>query len=435
MSDSTRKTPTRKSSRKHFVPPKPKKFPLTPHAGGKWMKKINGKLHYFGAWARRENGELVRIEGDGRDEALQAYKFYLLERSSGGQSIKNNTDDGLTVKELCNRFYTSKARKLESNELSPRTLNEYGEAVKLVASSFGSPTLVEDLGPENFEKLRAVMAKKWGPARVGKFVGIVRSIFKYATENGLIDKPIVFGSEFKKPDKRTIKKLKNDKGKKLFTAQELRDLLNGKTIEVAGKKVEVPGATPPMRAMILLGINAGLGNTDIGNLETRHIDLESGWLDYPRPKTEEQRRAPLWPETIKALKVAIADRAKAKDKADADCVFINRGGRRMVQTNVTQNEDATEAKLWSQDYVSTAFGKLLQSMKINGRKGLNFYSLRHTFATIGLQTGDRDAVKALMGHASHDILSVYDETGPDDDRLNRVVSHVHAWLFGKGGVK
>ena len=107
-----------------------------------------------------------------------------------------------------------------------------------------------------------------GPARLGKFVGLVRSIFLYAIENKLIDRPMTFGSEFKKPKKSVILKLKNEGGKKLFTAQEIHDLLNGKTIAgKAGKSVVVPAASPQMRAMILLGINAGLGNSDIGNLQ------------------------------------------------------------------------------------------------------------------------------------------------------------------------
>jgi hypothetical protein len=38
------------------------------------MKKIRGKIHYFGSWAKRVNGELVRIEGDGCDDALKEYQ-------------------------------------------------------------------------------------------------------------------------------------------------------------------------------------------------------------------------------------------------------------------------------------------------------------------------------------------------------------------------
>ena len=40
-----------------------------------------------------------------------------------------------------------------------------------------------------------------------------------------------------------------------------------------------------MQAMILLGINAGLGNRDCAKLEFGHVNLKTGWLDYPRPKT------------------------------------------------------------------------------------------------------------------------------------------------------
>src|SRR5205823_545790 len=110
-----------------------------------------------------------------------------------------------------------------------------------------------------------------------------------------------------------------------------------------------------------------------------------------------------------------AERPSPKNPGeDAGCVFLNRLGSRFVQSTEKCHTD----------YVTTAFGKRLKQLKINGRKGLNFYSLRHTFATIGLQTGDRDAVKSLMGHAHHDILSGYDQSGPDDGRLRAVTDHV-----------
>jgi integrase len=82
------------------------------------------------------------------------------------------------------------------------------------------------------------------------------------------------------------------------------------------------------------------------------------------------------------------------------------------------------------DYVSREFAKWLGRLHINGRYGLGFYSLRHVFATIGLHTTDRDAVRAIMGHVEGDVLAAYDETGPNDDRLRAVVEHVRQWLFG-----
>ena len=73
MAKSTRKKPVSK-----VVADRPKKpypdFPLTPHPGGAWQKKIRGKIHYFGRWGKVVNGSMTRIEGDGWQAALELYK-------------------------------------------------------------------------------------------------------------------------------------------------------------------------------------------------------------------------------------------------------------------------------------------------------------------------------------------------------------------------
>jgi integrase len=62
------------------------------------------------------------------------------------------------------------------------------------------------------------------------------------------------------------------------------------------------------------------------------------------------------------------------------------------------------------------------------RAGLGFYCLRHTFETIGGDTGDQVAVDAIMGHVREDMASMYRER-VNDERLRRVMEHVRTWLF------
>src|ERR1700732_2114814 len=111
--DSTRKPRRRKAADR---PKKPyPDFPLSPHPSGMWQKKIRGKIHYFGRWAKRVNGKLERIEGDGLKETLEGDKA-LADDLHAGRTPRVQSD-GLTVADLCNRFLTSRLRKVEAGEM------------------------------------------------------------------------------------------------------------------------------------------------------------------------------------------------------------------------------------------------------------------------------------------------------------------------------
>jgi hypothetical protein len=40
-----------------------------------------------------------------------------------------------------------------------------------------------------------------------------------------------------------------------------------------------------LKAMILLGINCGFGNSDCAALPQKPLDLDGGWVRFDRPKT------------------------------------------------------------------------------------------------------------------------------------------------------
>jgi integrase len=174
--------------------------------------------------------------------------------------------------------------------------------------------------------------------------------------------------------------------------------------------------------MVFLGINAGLGQSDCACLPLPALNLESGWLDYPRPKTGIDRRCPLWPETVQALQETVEKRPQPKDDADADLVFVTKYGKRWVRLSDHENVEDKAAT----DTVAQEFRKLTNKLGIDGAR--NFYAIRHMFRTVTDASKDQPAIDHVMGHARDDMASVYRES-IDDDRLQAVVAVVHNWLF------
>jgi integrase len=400
MSQSTRKSRSRKAADR---PKKPyPDFPLSPHASGAWQKKIRGKVRYFGRWAKRVNGKLVRVEGDGWEQALEEYKAQADDLHAG--RTPRVKADGLTVADLCNRFLTAKLRKQTAGEIGPRMFQEYKEVNDLIVAAFGKTRLVDDLTADDFEGLRARMAERWGPVRLGNAITRVRSVFKYALDNGLLERPVRFGGEFRKPDKAVLRRHRAANGGRMLEAAELRRLLDA--------------APLPLRAMVLLGVNAGFGNHDVASLPTFALDLDAGWVDFPRPKTGIGRRCPLWPETVAALRAALAERPAAKRPTDADLVFLQRSGRRWVRTTEKSRTDN----------VSVHFCDLLKQCGLY-RDGLGFYSLRHVFRTVADAARDPVAIDLIMGHTDPSMGGQYRER-IEDGRLKAVTEYVRQWLFG-----
>jgi integrase len=327
------------------------------------------------------------------------------------------TGDGLTIKDLCNRFLSAKKGKLESGELSPATFADHHATCALIVKAFGRTRLVADLDSADFEGLRRSMTRRWGPVTVANEVRRVRTVFRYAEQNQLIVLPVRFGTEFKQPSRKVLRLDRAKKGPRMFDAAEVRAILDK--------------AVMPMKAMVLLGINCGLGNSDIANMPTKAVDLKRGWLDFPRPKTGTARRCPLWSETVAAIREALDQRPKPKFQEHARLLFITRHGGKWAQARVEEPDKETgKRKMWSDDPVGKELVKLLNALKMK-RPGLSFYALRHTFATVASGSRDQVAVDYIMGHtaAANDMSALYRER-IDDDRLLAVTEHVRQWLFG-----
>ena len=371
-----------------------KDFPLFPHASGRWAKKVRGKFCYFGSTTGDPKGQAALLLWiDQKDDLL------------AGRTPRANRD-GLTLHELCNQFCAAKERQVEAGELTKVSFTDYHRVCKLLLDKFGKRRFVDDLAAEDFELLRASMAKRLSPGTLGNEIQRIRVVFNYGYQSGLLDKPIRFGPGFKKPAKRILRAAKHKSGPKMFEARQIRRLLKAASLQ--------------MRAMIFLGINCGFGNRDCGTLEFSHVDLHGGWVDFPRPKTAIERRCPLWPETIEAIEQSVEKRTEPKNPEHSDLVFVT-----------------TFGEPWAKDTpdspISKEMAKLLKKLSLQ-QKGRGFYALRHTFETIGGESRDQVAVNHIMGHADQSMSAHYRER-ISDERLQAVAATVREWLFRKGGAR
>lgn len=158
---------------------------------------------------------------------------------------------------------------------------------------------------------------------------------------------------------------------------------------------------------------SGYGNTDCAELVTGKLDLAHGWANFARTKNPIKRRNPLWPETVEALRVVLNTRMSPHDPKYAHRVFITKYG---------------------QPFRGCAIGYEFE--KLAGKLGLtrgeaDFYDLRRTCASIGVQINDDDAVRTILGHKrpANDMIGVYNRLQVSDHRLRAVTEHIRDWLF------
>lgn len=405
---------------------------MTPNVPrNQWVKKIRGKPYSFGVIWRYEKGKPVLDDLDAfRGNAEAALKRWQVDGPGLHAGLLKATSptgsDQATVAEVCGWYLQAKHAAKETGDLSHRTLREYESTVARVVKVFGKHRPVNSLRPIDFEKL--LRACTFGPTKRGNFVIWAKQIFTWAHDAELCDVLPRFGKSFRGTSTKERRMLKNRAGKNLLSAPEIRTLMARSGLQ--------------MRAMILLGINGGLGNTDCASLAWDNVDLVKKVIDLPRPKTGVERRVPLWPETVAALQAVRDYRERSPDTIQAKAaaaggkvgrlVFITRYGQMWVHGTT--------------DAIGRNFGRMLRDTKIAkyvrflDDKGvervvmpLGFYTLRRTFRTVASHTVDQHAVSRIMGHVIPGMAGVYVQK-IDDAQLRRVTNHVRAW-FVKGDPK
>lgn len=397
-------------------------FPLSAHQNGQWYKKINQKPYYFGRWQDDPKGDL----------ALKEFNSRLPGINDGTDHLRHITAavGQMSVGQLGKAYLAQRKIDVTSGELALRTIGDLLNEIELFTQWIKADTAVAALKPEHFTAYnnRLVTERKLRARSRKRVQAYIKAMFRWGASNGLCSLPS-FGSGFQAPSttKNSIRKEKaragiEDYSERIVTGGELDMLL--------------ATAQQNLRALILLGINCGLGPADLGRLRWKNIDLKNGVMIYPRHKTGAARKAYLWKRTRNALNALLLLRhtkaAFSKDGGEA-LVFITRK-RQPYYREVEIFEDRIidgklEKVLIGVNVTNSVTGTFGNHAKAMGLKGVTFYRLRHTTKTLGKRAKDRDALNLVMGHQTNSVEAGYDHETIPFDRVKRVALAVYRGLW------
>lgn len=370
-------------------PPNPD-FPLYAHNAGYWAKKIAGKTRYFGPWSDPD-GALATYQRE-----KQAWE--------SGQNPREKVDlkevrdgKGMLLGDALNLFLEATFQRVQRDELGQRSYNDYRSTSKKILKGLDRRECVNALLPEDWAKVYLVFAKTSGNTTIANEITRTKVMMNWLLENRFLDREPYYGSEFTKPSKVAIRRSRANTGKKWFSQSEITKLLTTDHLV--------------LRSMILLGLNCGYGNGDCSQLEMDWVDLKEGWIQYARPKTGIDRRAKLWPETVKSITTWLDKRPRINSRF----IFVTRQGNPWSDPN---SADCAIAK---------AFMRICKEKKMY-IAGRGFYGLRRTFETIAGRSKDQVAVDYVMGHADQSMAGVYRQE-IDDSRLIAISDLVRNWVF------
>ena len=360
-------------------------WPLTVHPSGQWSKKVRGRVHYFGPLSDPDRA--LRLWLQERDHLLAGI-------------IPPTQDGGLTVRELVARHLADVDDRIATGRLSPQTRYDYVAAKRLLEDTRLAGMPVASLGPEHFTAVQSGLERSgYSRSTMRNRITAVKTVFRWGREMGLYDREIRYGPRFRPPGLHAIEIEREDRGKTRFLDREM-------ILTALGT------AAPDMQIAILLGINCGFyqGDSVVITLDHLHLDGEIPYHDFRRVKNGRERRAALWPETVKAIRDYRYNYRKPIDQTE----------RRLLLTRRRRAHSGRGA-------LERSWCKLLP----NAPLGASLGSLRHTYATVVDLVPDQAMIDLTMGHAPRSLQKrIYSQLNLHElGRLRKIAHTVREWLF------
>lgn len=389
-------------------------FPIFPHPGGQWAKKVKGRFYYFGSWKKDPKGEAALEDWLARKDGILA----------GLDRLRvANAPEAMTLGQLLKLFIENRRNSMLADELSMRTYGDYVREIQAFVTAVGSEGQVSALTPAHFQEYsNRLIHRKLGRHSRRRVTAYVKAMLNWGAKNGFFPTP-TYGTGFVAPDtspdamrQARARAGEADHSRRIVTGDELTKLIDA--------------SRPQFKGIILMAINCGLGPADIGRLRWRHIDMDTGELNMPRGKTGTERMGYLWKRTRKALRSVARlkhNRLAIEREGSEALIFISRRGLPMYRESEVV-EDGVSVGTKVSNPISGTFGRLVRDL---GMQGVTFYRLRHTFKTLGKRAKDRDALNLCMGHRERTTGAIYDHEEIDFRRIKRVSMAVMRSLWPK----
>jgi integrase len=346
----------------------------------------------FHAWTGQyyttRGGKRVYLGSD-RDEALKRfYRLALGHHPAAPQQVA----DPITCKELANRF-------LAAQEANWRNPGSTGYCYKDWLHHFladHSGLRASELTVEMFAVWKlSLRRQKYSAKSINHYLGVVRSMFKFAEDTGLIDRAPRLNRVKKERDEA-----KRSGPKSLYTPAQIQILL--------------AASDRQMKAMILLAINCGFGPKDVHDLTWS--DIEGDHVTLARSKTGIGQTFVLWPETLEALDEVRSERPtrlaraakRGREYSDSGRVFMTKYWRP-----------------WNKDAISEQYRKLCIK---SGVPCYGFYRLRHGASTAMSLVASPHVQRKFMRHAQLQQQVTYTHT--QDAEVDIAVMAARSKLLG-----
>ena len=310
--------------------------------------------------------------------------------------MPKSTDEKISIRNLCNLYLEHQQARMEAGDLTERYYADQVKSLRNFAIHIGPSCLISEIRTMDIQNYRNKLLKKYNSAAgLNLNLAIMKAMFHWAKKNDVVQNI---------PNIDAVSKAKAiQKERIIFDVKQTEKLIEYASIQ--------------MRAMIWLGLNCGFGCTDCAELKWEDLNLKNKRVRLPRKKTGIRRNLPLWPETVRAIK---------KVPKSGELVFYTSKGNPWVRT-IQSIDKHGNVKYTKDNALSKKFSKLLKKTGIKTEKGVGFYTLRRTAATLAARSGDPFAVQRLLGHADLKMATTYVQDV--SEQTDRVINNSRKFII------